>query len=327
MEDLPLVRKMSVKWKYSRPGTNPGRANGNVPDSEACLPHYRGGVQTTQSRWIPYSGLTNKTQSHHLMKFTRKTIVLAAAAALPFTLSAQPSGSSSSSSSSGSTNPTGSSSSSSSDRNSKDSLGSSSRSTPSSSTGDSSMSGASYGTSSSTGVGSTPGLQAVTKSSLDTEFTAKDLIDKEVYDRDQKKIGKIVDVVLGAESTPLAFALSENSSGADIGSRSTLDNSAAGGGSSRSETTTANSPKSGLGARGAESGSSSGYSKLSSTSSSQPAVIIAHGGLLKMGQDLVRAPMSRLTYDSSQKHLTLDVSSNEITSLSSTSSASGSSTR
>jgi len=176
-------------------------------------------------------------------------------------------------------------------------------------------------------------LQRVTKESLDTQLTAKDLIDKDVYGRDQKKIGKVVDVVLpGSQSSPLAYAFSKNenngSSSSSVSNSTGTDSASSGMGGS--QTTGTGSSSRGGSSSGSGSGSSSGLASSSgnssgslgsssygssSSDSSQPAVVIAHGGLMK--KDLIRAPLSQLSYDSRQERLTLNVSDNEITTLTS----------
>jgi hypothetical protein len=138
-------------------------------------------------------------------------------------------------------------------------------------------------------------------------------MDKEVYDRDQKKIGKVVDVVLNGQSSSLASAFSNGSQSSMSGSEN--GSSRIGGGSDNS---THNSGSATGSAAGSSSGSpaSSAYGS-SSSDMSQASVIIAQGSMLKMNRDLIRAPLSQLTYDPNSKRLTLNVSSNDLTSLAS----------
>lgn len=228
------------------------------------------------------------------MKISRQPIAFVAALALPFTLSAQTTGGSDVSMRSDHTTDT------------RTGGQNSMRAKPSDT-------GASTGSANAASPATTPGtgetaVQRVTKDSLDEQLTAKDLLDKDVYDRNQNKIGKIVDVVLTDQSTPLAFAFSESEK---HGSSSTSVSNATGTDSASAGNTT-------RGNRGLDSsltGSSSSGSSPGTSATSQMAVVIAHGGMLKRGKDLIRAPLSKLNYDSNQKHLTLSMSTDELQAL------------
>lgn len=56
-------------------------------------------------------------------------------------------------------------------------------------------------------------------------------------------------------------------------------------------------------------------SAMSALSGSGPAAIISSGGFLGVGNDLVRVPLSQLSYDSGNDRLTLSVSRSELTSI------------
>ena len=51
-------------------------------------------------------------------------------------------------------------------------------------------------------------------------------------------------------------------------------------------------------------------------SMAENAVIVSHGGILGAGDSLIRIPLSQLNFDSSNEHITVNVSESEISSLS-----------
>lgn len=248
------------------------------------------------------TGLSYKMLNSITVKIIHQSLVLAAAIALPFALNAQSSSSGSSTSSSSAD----ASSSSTQPRVSTGATGNTDHSgTTGSSTSDyrstqSGMTGSNY-----SGMGSGQMMQ-VTKESLENKLTAKNLMDKDVYDRDQKKIGKVVDVVLRGQTGSLGSAFGDSSDAHGMG---TSANSGRSDSASRSPGTANNT-----GYNGSQ-GSSTSYgsgSAMMNSSASQNSVVIAHGGLLKMNRDLISVPLSQLSYDSSSKHFMLNVSSSEI---------------
>jgi hypothetical protein len=166
-------------------------------------------------------------------------------------------------------------------------------------------------------------IQRVSDQTLDRQFTAKDLIGKEVYDNRDQRIGEIKDVVL--DSTQFSQLASA------IGSREmrsgTYGSSAVNGGSDSTASTgmsntnrtgsrvNSDSPKSlanpsaGAGVTSVRPGSD--FASMSS----EPAAIISHGGLLGVGNDLLRVPLSQLNFDQNKHHLTLNVSEQQLSSL------------
>lgn len=185
-------------------------------------------------------------------------------------------------------------------------------------------------------------IQRVTKDSLDRQLTAKGLIGKNVYDRQGEKIGEVQDVVLDSSRAPqLATAFSSRQSGsggmnnasATGGQRSETANpgatgatgasGTAGTGSTyagtttdRPSTTTSGSP--GVDAmRSATAGISDAAGQIGSALQSGmdgAAAIISSGGLFSRNE-LVRVPLSELSYDASEDRITLAISRSEFSSL------------
>ncbi len=265
----------------------------------------------------------------------RNLVIMGLAAALPLAVSAQ---SSTGSSSTGSQ--------------SSDTTSSTRPNSSGSSTYDSTSTG-----SHTAGMG---GLQRVTKDSLDSQLTAKDLIGKDVYDNAGKKVGSIDDVVLSsAASSHLATAFSSkdrdqsdssyqtasgntgaasgsannsgntygstsgsnantSSTGSDgIATRSSSGNYAASNATgSTDSTSTSGSMNSST--RGTQSALGSVGSAIDSTMSSltsEPAAIVSVGGFMGMGRNMVRVPVSQLSFDASNERLTINVSESELAAL------------
>jgi hypothetical protein len=166
-------------------------------------------------------------------------------------------------------------------------------------------------------------IQRVNDQTLDRKFTAKDLIGKEVYDNRDKRIGEIKDVVLDStQFSQLASAIgtremqtgSYGSSTVNAGSDSTASNDLSSSDRHGSRVNSDSSkgianPSAGAAATSARSGSD-----FASTSS-EPAAIISHGGLLGVGNDLLSVPLSQLMFDQNKHHLTLNVSEQQLSSL------------
>ena len=175
-------------------------------------------------------------------------------------------------------------------------------------------------------------LRRVSEDSLESQFTAKDLIGKELYDRSGKRIGEVKDIVLASSVNPqLAAGLSRSDDMTSAGTSTARSGSAT--------TRTASGSVGGVGASGSVTTSESGVgvsanlggtSGAGSTSASEMArhgqsmmgsmaenaVIVSHGGILGAGDSLIRIPLSQLNFDSSNEHITVNVSESEISSLS-----------
>lgn len=183
--------------------------------------------------------------------------------------------------------------------------------------------------------GSIGSIQRVSDQTIDRQFTAKDLIGKEVYDNRDKRIGEIKDVVLdSSQFQQLASSIGSResqtgSSGSSTVNSGSATNSSSTGmnssdhNSSRVSTSTSSgaaNTSSGAGATGMHMGSD--YASMSS----EPAAIISHGGLLGVGNNLLRVPLSQLNFDQNSRHLTVNVSEQQLSSLQSTNDTSRSAT-
>lgn len=193
--------------------------------------------------------------------------------------------------------------------------------------------------SSTAGSSSAQGSIARIKSdAIDRQFTATDLIGKEVYDNGGEKVGEVKDVVLGsAAGSHLAMAFA---SGKD--DRSTSQTGATGStygstsGSTSSDVSTRSTGSTSTGTRTAGTASTGTRSTTSGTMddigsamkdmgskahaamsglTAEPAAIVSVGGFMGMGDNLIRVPLSQLNYDSSNERLTIAMSQNEISSL------------
>ena len=254
------------------------------------------------------------------------------AAALPLTLAAQapssstPSGSSTSpsssstSSQSGSTNRSGSSSTQSSTTPSSSSTSSTRPSTGSTS---SSTYGAAGSSSSSSAKAS---IRRLNEDTVERQFTAKDLIGKEVYDSAGKRIGEVKDILIASSANPqLASGLSHhgNVASTDASTRSgttgttrTASGSVGGVGASGSVTTS----ESGVGVSGtlggtSSAGATSSHAQSMMGSMSENAVVVSYGGFLGAGNSMLRIPFNQLNYDASNRRITVNIAESELTSL------------
>lgn len=174
-------------------------------------------------------------------------------------------------------------------------------------------------------------LRRVNEAALESQFTAKDLIGKELYDRSGKRIGEVKDIVLASSVNPqLAAGLSRrgdmasgdtSTTRSESGTTRTASGSVGGVGASGSVTPS----ETGVGVSGNLGGTSSAGSTSASEmarhgqsmmgSMAENAVIVSHGGLLGAGDSLIRIPLSQLNFDSSNERLTVNVSESEISSL------------
>ena len=256
----------------------------------------------------------------------RSLLAIAVAAGLPLAVAAQ---SGSSGSSAGSTSGSSTSGSTSGQSSTSRSGTSMSGNQNQHSTGSLSSSGAKHGS-----------IQRVTKDSLDRQLTAKGLIGKDVYDRQGEKVGEVQDVVLDSSRAPqLATAFSNrqstsggmNNASATGGQRSMTASSSATGASGtagtgstyagtttdRPSTSTSGSPSVDA-MRSATAGLSDAAGQLGSALQSGmdgAAAIISSGGLFSRNE-LVRVPLSQLSYDAGEDRITIAISRNEFSSLS-----------
>jgi len=176
-------------------------------------------------------------------------------------------------------------------------------------------------------------IQRLNDRALENQFTAKDLIGKELYDRQGKRIGEVKDIVLASSSNPqLASNLSTKSG---IHSSYTTDSTATSAGTKR----TASGSVGGASATGSVTTSDNGVAVSGSTSrkgsadvsgtardlsrradalmgsATEDAVVVSFGGFLGAGNSLLRVPLSQLSYDASNKHITISMAESELSSL------------
>lgn len=177
---------------------------------------------------------------------------------------------------------------------------------------------------SSAGIGS---IQRISQNSLDRQFTAKDLIGKDVYDNRDKKVGEVKDVVLDASRAPeLASALATKSGhSGSVGSSSGVNASGSvGSGTASGSVGIGSASVNGSLNTGSRSGMSSSSQDMSSLgSTSEPSAVVSFGGFMGMGDNLIRVPLSQLRYNSGNQHITLNVSDTELTSLKNTDTSRG----
>lgn len=128
-------------------------------------------------------------------------------------------------------------------------------------------------------------IARVAKDTVKNQFTAKDLIGASVHDRTGDKIGDIADIDLQGIA-PGALARSFNHQGSAMAS------------SGMSEDATRSSAR------------SIGDSALANAT-----VFVSVGGLWGVGDDLVRVPMSKLSYNTTEKRFELDASKADVVAL------------
>lgn len=154
--------------------------------------------------------------------------------------------------------------------------------------------------------GSTPPpVRRTTEASMDQQVTAKDLIGREIYDRQNKHIGQIVDVALGGivpEELKNALAQSDRDGYAASGVAPLPGNNT--GRQQQSDPAKASD-------RELDDQPKSNRVHASATST----VFIAVGGVLGIGADLIRAPLSALSFDRRHNRIILDLSSEQLRSL------------
>ena len=178
--------------------------------------------------------------------------------------------------------------------------------------------------SSGAGMGS---LRRLNEDAVERQFTAKDLIGKELYDQSGKRIGEVKDILLGSSGNPqLASGLSKGGNVASVdsstsrsstGTTRTASGSVGGVGATGSVTT---SESGGVGVSGSLGGTSSAgaastHAQSMMGSMSETAVVVSYGGFLGAGNSLIRVPLSQLNYDQSNERITINVSESELSSL------------
>ncbi len=201
----------------------------------------------------------------------------------------------------------------------------SSSSTPSSTySGAGSTSGSSLSSANSTGI---TNIHRISSAALDRQFTAKDLIGKDVYDNQNKKVGEVKDVVLdSSQSRQLASALSMKAGrhsgrvgNSDASASGSMGNGTASGSVGVGNASVSGSVNTGMADNDTDAGRSSDRSRMDGDhprwGHSEPSAIISYGGFLGMGDNLLRVPISQLNYDSAQDRLTLNVTETELSSL------------
>jgi hypothetical protein len=168
-------------------------------------------------------------------------------------------------------------------------------------------------------MASTSNIRRLSDDALEHQFTAKDLIGKELYDRSGKRIGEVKDLVLASSTNPqLAQNVKMQDRASSRRSSSSTDTSTSG-----SATTASN----GVGATGSVGRSQSGDTSGSSVATdmahaagsmsgmSEDAVVVSYGGFLGAGNSLIRVPLSQLNFDASNKHFTVNIAESELASL------------
>jgi hypothetical protein len=145
----------------------------------------------------------------------------------------------------------------------------------------------------SAGADAKVGMQRVSEEQLENQLTAKALIGTDVHSASGEKIGEVVDVVLAPSLSAHAASAS-----AAAGSASTYPSTGVTGSTNRS--VTAGAPD-----------HSDDKSSMAGIQRMQPAVIVSTGGMMGVGNDLVRVPISRISYNADDKEIRLNVSETE----------------
>lgn len=175
-------------------------------------------------------------------------------------------------------------------------------------------------------TGASSNIRRLNDEALERQFTAKNLIGKEVYDRQGKRIGEVKDLVLASHLNPqLASGMtrsagttgSTSTTATSTGTTRTASGSVGGVGATGSVTT----GQSGVGVSGNIGSTGAAASALGSQahsmmgSMSEPAAIISYGGFLGAGSNLLRVPLSQLNYDNNEQRITVSVSEDQLSSL------------
>lgn len=147
-------------------------------------------------------------------------------------------------------------------------------------------------------AGAAAPVRHTTEAALHQQVTAKDLIGRDVYDRQNDHVGEIVDIALGGvvpEELKNALAKSDR------------DDHSAAGAAARDDT--------GRQAKATDRARDERPAEERVQAFATSTVFISVGGVLGMGSDLLRAPLSALGYDRRHDRIVLDLSSDELRSI------------
>jgi hypothetical protein len=174
-------------------------------------------------------------------------------------------------------------------------------------------------------------VHRVDKASLRTQLTAKNLIGRDVHDRSGRKIGSVHDVVLppGSSSLALAFARdggleskkAQKDSAMGSGTESeSVDGMSRGGSNSERATVYDQNSTEAAAVSSDHLGDMEANTQRSSLNgradaASEASVVILAGGFAGVGGTILRAPLSQLSYDSSERRLVLAVDEAQLSTL------------
>lgn len=144
-----------------------------------------------------------------------------------------------------------------------------------------------------TNKSATAGMQHISQDQLEDNLTAKILIGTDVHGIDDKKIGSVVDVVLA----PAPGLSAHGESRQPVAVSPLYPEVVVPGGVTGPETPRAND----------EVASRTQYT----VERTEPAVIVSTGGVLGIGSDLVRVPLTRIAYDADKKQVRLNITESE----------------
>lgn len=140
---------------------------------------------------------------------------------------------------------------------------------------------------------SAEGMQRISSDQLEDNLTAKTLIGTDVHGIDDKKIGSVVDVVLA----PAPGLGAHEESRTPVAVAPLYPEVVVPGGPTGLETPRANE----------ETASKTQYV----VERTEPAVVVSTGGVLGVGSELVRVPLTRIAYDADKKQVRLNVTESE----------------
>jgi hypothetical protein len=178
----------------------------------------------------------------------------------------------------------------------------------------------------SSAVAGSASIRRLNEDAVERQFTAKDLIGKELYDQAGKRIGEVKDVVLAASANPqLATGLAKrgNVVSTDTSTtRSSTDTTRTASGTAGrvGATGSVSTSDSGVGVSGSLGGTTSAGAAASQAQAmmgamSENAVVVSYGGFLGAGNSLIRVPLSQLNYDANNERITINVTESELSSL------------
>lgn len=162
-------------------------------------------------------------------------------------------------------------------------------------------------------------FRRTSKDRVEQQFTAKDLLDKAVYDSQGERIGEIVDIDLGARfASNLSQTMNQGSRAGATGAtgsstRSSTSSTDTGASASGSVSTPAGSAGGSVGA--GVSGATGSSTMSSMAGQADPGVFVSVGSVMGIGGDLVRVPIASLSYDAQEERFTLAARKAEITAI------------